>query len=1050
LVKTGDGLVQIDPAARLAGSGLAGSAATPVLASQTALITGRFANSVDPDDIPRDFFAGGDIVTPAYSFTDVTVKAGGVSAPAGVATGTLPDGDRFTVKSSLGAAAGLATVVDVSGRLDVVVRNTTAAGSSTLTFTALGGGDGQLSVGGLAVHNPGAVTVTAPAANFDGDFATAGTLTALTARDLGVGGVPFSLTGGGPTAGSTSLTARVVQNTTATLNGSLKALKAVSATNGVSLTAQKFGTLTTTGLAAAGDPGRFSADLTSTTTAAGPVVTAATVAGTLNGTWDVRGSVGTVKAGRVSGWTLGTRAGANVHNGGLLTNVTSLAFPGFVDVLDVNASGAVGTLTTGVLQDSHLTAGSWGTVKVVGSPGVVGSMINTALTATGNVGGVGLKSLSVAGDLSSPSAVKLLNGDATSIVVGRTIGGPAIAATDTGTRGTLKAVTAGRLASATIDARSVGTLTVKGNLAAGLFGDVTNSTVTARGNALGVGIGTVSASGSVTGSTFDVQSGNLTTFKVGRQFGSSTVRLPDPAFGTLGTIQAGDWQSGVSVLAETIGTAASVGAAAVAPASPLLLGGIVSDTITAYQNSGTAAAVGKLTVRGDLSGSTVNAEHGIGAVTVGRTVSNSFVVADDAQLGAPAVGLVKTLTAGAVATATVAANTFGTVKVTGYAVPEGTFSSFVSGDVTSGTFTAAGGGAGVPGVAAFTVARQFQTNSVLKAPFGVKALTVGGSVSASTLVAANPLTPTAGTLTTATVGDLNGSTVRAGSIGTLKVTGNVALGLLGHVSTSTIAAGAGGPQAVGTLTVAGDVIDSVLDAPATVGAITVGGRVASETGGTRIQAGYNLGSKLGTLAAGAWGLPGNPVTTDLVSRAVGTFALKGNAARGFVGTADDAFIDVLGSAAGVGLGTFTATGTSTGSLFRVSDGDVGSFTVLRFLSSDLLVGFRPVKGSDLTLAPAAANWAATNHKLGAFNTTAAFDPADPADSASFRDSTVVAAILGTVNLSGVDPADPTATAFGVAFRSGAGAAAKGTIKKGGVTLAPGAADGQFHYLGLPG
>src|SRR5262249_4421159 len=147
---------------------------------------------------------------------------------------------------------------------------------------------------------------------------------------------------------------------------------------------------------------------------------------------------------------------------------------------------------------------------------------------------------------------------------------------------------------------------------------------------------------------------------------------------------------------------------------------------------------------------------------------------------------------------------------------------------------------------------------------------------------------------------------------------------------------------------------------------------------------------------------------------------------------------------------FTGTGTATNSLFRVSDGDVGSFTVLRFLSSDLLVGFRPVKGSDLTLAPAAANWAATNHKIGSFTTTAPFDAADPTDSASFRDSTVVAAVLGAVTISGVDPTDPTATTFGVAFRTGAGGKAKGQVKKGGVTLAVGAVDGQFHYLGLPG
>src|SRR5262249_26505506 len=159
----------------------------------------------------------------------------------------------------------------------------------------------------------------------------------------------------------------------------------------------------------------------------------------------------------------------------------------------------------------------------------------------------------------------LLNGDATAITVGRTIDTSTLIATDTGTRGALKAVTAAGLVNATLDARSIGTLTVKANLTAGLFGDVTGSTRTRPRNALGGRVGTFAAAGNVDLSTFDVQSGNLTKFTVARTLGTSTVRLPDPAFGALGTIQAGDWTSLVTVLAETVGTAASVGAPAALP-----------------------------------------------------------------------------------------------------------------------------------------------------------------------------------------------------------------------------------------------------------------------------------------------------------------------------------------------------------------------------------------------------------------------------------------------------------------------------------------------------
>src|SRR5262249_334083 len=233
-----------------------------------------------------------------------------------------------------------------------------------------------------------------------------------------------------------------------------------------------------------------------------------------------------------------------------------------------------------------------------------------------------------------------------------------------------------------------------------------------------------------------------------------------------------------------------------------------------------------------------------------------------------------------------AANTLGTVKVTGFTQPEKPSVSFVAGDVTAGIITAAGGGAGVPGVAALSVAGKIQATiqaSEVMAPFGIKKLTVGGSVGGAQIGADNPATPTAGALSSVTVGELANSTVRAGSIGTLKVTANVAAGLLGQFQQSTVAVtstavGPTGPQAIGSLSVAADVRDGVLDAPGTVGAITVGGRITFfSSSGSRLQAGYNSGSKLGTLTAGAWGEAGFPVTTALVTRAVGTFALTGNA-----------------------------------------------------------------------------------------------------------------------------------------------------------------------------
>jgi len=308
-------------------------------------------------------------------------------------------------------------------------------------------------------------------------------------------------------------------------------------------------------------------------------------------------------------------------------------------------------------------------------------------------------------------------------------------------------------------------------------------------------------------------------------------------------------------------------------------------------------------------------------------------------------------------------------------------------------------------------------------------------------------------LATMTAGEINLSVIRAGSITTLKTTGSLPFALVGNINASKIAVNAltatSPPRALGTLSVAGDFNNSVLDAPGAVGTISVAGRVASGSGSARLQAGYaSVFGGLGTLTAGAWGSPAASTTTDLVTHHVGTFALKGNAGRGFAGTTDRGFIDILGNAAGVGLGTFSATGTSTNSLFRVSDGDVTSFSVLRFVSSDLLVGFRPVKGSDISLAPTGANWSATNHRIASFKTTAPFSVADPDDSASFVDSNVVAAILQNVTLTGVNPATANSTKFGLAFRTTGGSA--GTVIIEGAIELPGFVDGQFNFLGLAG
>jgi hypothetical protein len=263
----------------------------------------------------------------------------------------------------------------------------------------------------------------------------------------------------------------------------------------------------------------------------------------------------------------------------------------------------------------------------------------------------------------------------------------------------------------------------------------------------------------------------------------------------------------------------------------LLPGTINSDTITAYQNSGTAAAIGKLNAKGDLTSSTVNAEHGIGSMTVGRTVNMTVIVADDAMSGVLNVGRIATLTAGSWLGSTVSANTIGTVKITGFPLPDSGVVSFAFGDVTGGTFLVHGATPTKPiGIDTISVARNLGT-SVFTAPFGIKTLTVGGSITNDTLVTDNPANPPSGFISTFTAGGLESSVVRAGSIGSLKTTGSVPFALLGNVLNSIVAINSAlttrsGPQALGSLTVNGDISSSVLDAPASAGKITVLGRTA--------------------------------------------------------------------------------------------------------------------------------------------------------------------------------------------------------------------------------
>src|SRR5262249_44393190 len=142
-----------------------------------------------------------------------------------------------------------------------------------------------------ALNPSGPVTIAAAHSDLLGDVQIGGTLTALTVGNIGTAaGPPLRITAAG--AGPTTFAAREVVNTAVNLRGTLTSLTAASVTNS-SFTANAFGTITTTGIPAAGNRGDFGASLVSGAVS-GTVLGAATIAGQLGGIWDLSGNVGTV------------------------------------------------------------------------------------------------------------------------------------------------------------------------------------------------------------------------------------------------------------------------------------------------------------------------------------------------------------------------------------------------------------------------------------------------------------------------------------------------------------------------------------------------------------------------------------------------------------------------------------------------------------------------------------------------------------------------------------------------------------------------------------
>jgi hypothetical protein len=1040
---------------RLIGSGAAGGTASPVLAvTGGGVLVGTFNDSVALDGSAQAFFAGSDIVTADYLPTSASIQFGG-PVPAGSFSGFLPDGDKYTVTHTGGVAAGLVVVQNDHGQIDIAVRNNAAAGTLNIVTTKFSG-DGLTEIGGIGINGAGAITINAATSNLRGDLRVEDALTALTIRDVlndTTAAGPQLIHAGGAATASTSITGHQFDGVGIELGSVLNTLKVASFISThpdaepARVTAERFGTVSAVGDAGANLIADFEARLTNKNSLNSAVALASFTSAKLSGTWDLAGSVGSVTVTQsIANWTLGASGPDTVHFHGV-TAAGNLSFAG-ADTSAIVVTGAVAAFKATNVFNVSLTAGSLGSFSTVVDPSgrANGNVTGLILTLTGNQAGMALKSLSVAGTIQN-STLHFLNGNVGTFTVGRELSNSFVTADATTAGGRFNAMTIGRWNNSDLDAKSVGTLKVIGHAVAGLFGDIVDSNLTIRDQVAGLGLGTLAASGLIGTSNFIVRSGGVTSFSAARGIADSNITLFDAALGNVKTVTAAFWNN-TDLTARTIGTLKATGAALVAPGSPLLVGDLNNSAILAFADSGTTPAIGTLAVAGGLNTSSVIARNGITTLTVARSLISSTVVADNVLAGQLAVGRIGTLTLGSASADQIVATTLGKISTTGFVVQNGALASFTVGGWSGGTLLANGASPSgtKTGIDSLSIAGPLQTLPTVTARGGIGSLTVRGSLANATLTFDDPLNLSgSGKVGKVSAGKWQDSTIRANVLTTLQTVPSALDGVFGDFSNPTVTfaevtvAGSSGvatdPVALTTFTVAGDLSDTAFNIPGGVKTFKVAGIVSDSD----LAAGFATNARIASLTAGAWD------NTDVTTRVLSAMNVTGNSARAIAGNITDSLLTIMGNNTGIGLGTFVAQGTVSNTTFQVTDGNVTSFIAGRFFDSNLYVGFRPNSTIDLTQG---GLFGPTDRTIGLFKTTQPFDPTD-LDSVSFRNSNIVAAELGAITLTGVDPAADRPILFGIGFETGGTAGVvKVNLGAGLVTLTAPFPSGEFTYRGL--
>ncbi len=551
-------------------------------------------------------------------------------APASVLPYTDIDGDKVTIKSTLGDLAGHATIV--GGQLRLLDLSAPAFDGTSITVSVVkaGAGDGLVAIGRIngGTNDFGAIVIKGDLGDIDAGSNTAGTpaIKSLSVRTMGRYG---TVTQGG--AG----------NLGSDINGALGALKVMGDVKGASINV--FGgssatlgavdiggsliggtTLGSGGIFSQGDMGVVkirgdvqagavlgSGTISTNGKLAGVTLGGSLLGGSVTGTGKISstGDMGVVKIGRNIQGGMDSDSGS-ITSSGKLAGVTlggSLIGGSAFNAGRIFSSGDMGAVKIGrdVLGGGDSEAGVINSRGKMAGVTLGGSLIGGSGTYAGAIISQGdMGAVTIAGDLKgasittgSPSGsgyIESLAGRIAKV----TIGGSIIAGTDDSASGSLT------LNASIRAANDIGAITVKGSLigSVGLGGDITKVIISARGQAFltsvsDVAIGKISIGGRVERAQILAGYNSvLTPLNGNAQIGAVTV--------------GGDW-----VASDLIAGVRDGGAAGFGDAGDTIIG------------TGTIAKIASITIKGIVVGTPVAGDRfGFESHAIGSFKANGVTI----------------------------------------------------------------------------------------------------------------------------------------------------------------------------------------------------------------------------------------------------------------------------------------------------------------------------------------------------------------------------------------------------------------------------------------